>query len=415
MTSAKITFTTDREILALKEDEVRTYLVKDKLSMGLFIEVKPSGVRSWHYRYTLNGKQERLVLGKYPDLPLKEARRLRDEAATMVALGESPSKMKADIKKGRNGGVSVLSFGGKYFNEVISKERKDPTTMLRILVNDIYPAIGSKAMEQVTTGDVRDIIWKKKDQGYDAAASEVRGLLKRMFDYATTLGVIKFNPVLAIPTRHVFKPKGRDRYLSNDEIKRYYTAMLDSRIYRARKLGLLLPLLTLVRKSELNHAKWEHVNLETGIWLIPIENSKTKKQMNVYLSKQVIEIFRELKVLSAGSSWVFPARGGYDAPIGHNTLNNALKVSLRVSDVPDFTIHDLRRTASTHLNEMGFNSDHIEACMNHADGSVRGIYNKAAYEPFRKTMMQQWADRIYTLIFETNIVFFNRQVNQNLL
>lgn len=90
-------FSTDREIQNFKPQEKR-YSVKDKLNNGLFIEVKESGVKSWHYRYTFNGKQERLVIGRYPDLSLKDARQVRDESASMVAKGISP-KQKKKIKK----------------------------------------------------------------------------------------------------------------------------------------------------------------------------------------------------------------------------------------------------------------------------------------------------------------------------
>jgi len=400
-------FSTTKEIDSLKA-QVKTYLVKDHSSKGLFIEVKPSSVKSWHYRYTLHGKQERLVLGQFPDLSLREARRLRDEAAAMVALGDSPHQKKLDVKNGRHGGVSVKDFGKKYYDSVITKDRKDPLPMLRILNNDIYPILGSKAMQLVTSDDIRDVIWRKKDQNYDAAAAQVRGLLKRMFDYALSMQVVKYNPVLAIQTRHVFKPVSRDRYLNEEEIKKYYTAMLSSRIYRPRKLAILLSLLTLVRKSELIKARWEHINFDKKIWLIPQENSKTDKEMNVYLSNQVIEIFKELKKISVASDWVFPGRANNE-PIAHNTLNNALKVSLQTSDVPYFTIHDLRRTAATLLNEQGFNSDHIEKCLNHTLGGVRGTYNKAEYQDERIEMLKKWSDYIYELIYEPNKIFFNQQ------
>ena len=70
-------------------------------------------------------------------------------------------------------------------------------------------------------------------------------------------------------------------------------------------------------------------------------------------------------------------------------------------------MHDLRRTASTHLNEQGFNSDAIEACLNHTAKGVRGIYNKAVYEKERTEMLQKWSDYIFSVIYEPNLIFFN--------
>ncbi|RSO40639.1 DUF4102 domain-containing protein [Acinetobacter pittii] len=397
-------FSTDREIQNLKPQEKR-YSVKDKLNNGLFIEVKESGVKSWHYRYSLDGKQDRLVLGRYPDVSLKDARQLRDESASLVAKGISPKQSKKKVTS-----VLFSDYGERYLNEVIKKERKDPYNMILCLNNDIYPMIGHIALDQIGIDDVRRVIWRKKDQGYDAAANQVRGLLKRMFDYAMTLGLVPYNPVLAIPTRHIFKAVPRNRYLSTSEIRTYYTTLLNSRIYRPRKLGLLLSLLTLVRKSELLRAKWEHIDFEQRIWLIPETKADSatgrSREMVVYMSDQVIEIFNELKTIAGNEPYVFVGRKS-GTHISHNAFNTAQKSALALTDIPDFTVHDLRRTASTHLNEQGFNSDAIEACLNHTMRGVRGVYNKAKYEKERVEMMRKWSDFIFSLIYEMNVIFFN--------
>ena len=398
-------FSTDREIQNLKPQDKR-YSVKDKLNNGLFIEVKESGVKSWHYRYSLAGKQERLVIGRYPDLSLKDARQIRDESASLVAKGISPKQDKAKPK-----GILFKDYGERYLKEVIKKDRKDPYNMVLCLSNDIYPMMGHIPLDQVSIEDIRRTIWRKKEQGYDAAANQVRGLLKRMFDYAMTLGLVPYNPVLAIPSRHVHKAKPRDRYLSTNEIRTYYTTLLNSRIYRPRKLGLLLSLLTLVRKSELLRAKWEHIDFDSRIWLIPETKADSatghSREMVVYISDQVMEIFKELKAIAGNEPFVFVGRKS-GTHISHNAFNTAQKVALALTDLPPFTVHDLRRTASTHLNEQGFNSDAIEACLNHTAKGVRGVYNKAKYEKERTEMMQKWSNHIFSVIYEPNLIFFNQ-------
>ena len=398
-------FSTDREIQNLKPQEKR-YSVKDKLNNGLFVEVWDSGTKTWHYRYSINGKQERLVIGRYPDLSLKEARQVRDESASLVAKGISP-------KQNKNKVTSILfsDYGERYLNEVIKKERKDPYNMILCLNNDIYPMMGSIPLDQVSIEDIRRTIWRKKEQGYDAAANQVRGLLKRMFDYAMTLGLVPFNPVLAIPSRHIHKAKPRDRYLSTNEIRTYYTTLLNSRIYRPRKLGLLLSLLTLVRKSELLKAKWEYIDFDKRIWLIPETKADSatghSREMVVYMSDQVIEIFKELKTIAGDEPYVFVGRQS-GTHISHNAFNTAQKAALALTDLPPFTVHDLRRTASTHLNEQGFHSDAIEACLNHTMRGVRGVYNKAKYEKERIDIMEKWSNYIFSVIYEPNLIFFNQ-------
>ena len=398
-------FSTDREIQNLKPQDKR-YSVKDKLNNGLFIEVKESGVKSWHYRYSLAGKQERLVIGRYPDLSLKDARQIRDESASLVAKGISPKQDKAKPK-----GVIFKDYGERYLKEVIKKDRKDPYNMVLCLSNDIYPMMGHIPLDQISIEDIRRTIWRKKEQGYDAAANQVRGLLKRMFDYAMTLGLVPYNPVLAIPSRHVHKAKPRDRYLSTNEIRTYYTTLLNSRIYRPRKLGLLLSLLTLVRKSELLRAKWEHIDFDSRIWLIPETKADSatghSREMVVYMSDQVMEIFKELKAIAGNEPFVFVGRKS-GTHISHNAFNTAQKAALALTDLPPFTVHDLRRTASTHLNEQGFHSDAIEACLNHTMRGVRGVYNKAKYEKERIDIMEKWSNYIFSVIYEPNLIFFNQ-------
>ncbi|MFW1754597.1 tyrosine-type recombinase/integrase [Acinetobacter wanghuae] len=406
----KILFSTDREIKNLKASDKR-YTAKDSVANGLFLDITTTGVKSWWYRYSLNGKQERLVLGRYPDLSLKDARRIRDESASLVAKGISPKQDKNKPKC-----ILLRDYGERYLNEVIKKDRANPYNMILCLSNDIYPIMGGIPLDQVTVEDIRRTIWRKKEQGYDAAANQVRGLLKRMFDYAMTLGLVPYNPVLAIPSRHVHKAKSRNRYLSTNEIRTYYTTLLNSQIYRPRKLGLLLSLLTLVRKSELLKAKWEHINFEQGQWLVPETKTDSatghSREMVVYMSDQVIEIFKELKIIAGDEPYVFVGRKS-GTHISHNAFNTAQKSALALTDLPPFTVHDLRRTASTHLNEQGFNSDAIEACLNHTVKGVRGVYNKAKYERERIDMLQKWSDFIFSVIYEPNLIFFNNGAKKN--
>ncbi|MBF6760183.1 tyrosine-type recombinase/integrase [Acinetobacter baumannii] len=403
------TFGTDREALNLKPQE-KVYTAKDKTNNGLFLEIRPTGRKTWIYRYTFNGKQEKLTLGRYPDLSLKDARQVRDEAASQAAKGISPHQKKIKEKQGYLETILFRDYGERYTKEVILKDRANPESMLMYLNNDIYPMLGHIAMKDIGIEGIRRTIWRKKEQGYDAAANQVRGLLKRMFDYAVTLGLVPHNPVMAIPTRHVFKAKPRDRYLSTGEIRAYYTTLLDSRIYKSRKLGLLLSLLTLLRKSELLAAKWEHINFDTKIWLIPETKADSKtghsREMLVYMSTQVVEILKELKTIAGDEPYVFVGRKR-GTHISHNAFNTAQKAALALTDIPNFTIHDLRRTASTHLNEQGFNRDAIEKCLNHTATGVRSVYNKAEYANERIKMMQKWSDFIFSLIYEPNLIFFN--------
>ena len=392
---------TDTAIKALKP-KVKRYTVSDE--RGLVLEVFPTGGMLWHHRYRLNGKQERVTLGRYPALSLKLARKLRDERATLVALGQSPAQQKRLAKVAAADATTVSEFGERFFREIVAKDRRDVTIPRRYFDKSIVPAIGSKPVRDVGTEDVRAIIWKKKDEGFDAAAGNIRGVLKRLFDYAMTAGLVSVNPVLALPMRHVHKAKSRDRALSPEEIRLFLKAAFESNIRRQFKIGLHLILLTMVRKSELLLARWSNVNFAQAEWHIPAEHSKTGKPHIVFLSRQAVSLFNELQALAGGSELVMPGRGSLTKPFAHNAINTALKTALQGQDIPAFTIHDLRRTASTLLHENGWPSDVVEKALNHTIGGVRGVYNRAEYAPQRREMLQFWADTIERLMTSGQVV-----------
>jgi integrase len=356
---------TDTALRALKPRE-KAYTVAD--DKGLYVEVFPSGRMAWRYRYRFEGKVEKLTLGRYPDLSLKNARKKRDDAASAVAMGGSPAKQKQLAKVAEAEDTTLAQFSERFMRDIQAKDRKNPTMPKRYLEKDILPFIGAKAIRDITTEDVRAVIWRKKDHGFDAAAGQIRGVLKRLMDYAVTCGLAQVNPVLALPMRHVHRARSRDRTLSPEELRIFLQASLESNMRRQFKVALRLILLTMVRKSELLQARWSDVHFDQAEWHIPIEYSKTGKPHIVYLSRQAVGLFRELQVLAGGSELVMPGRGSMTKPFAHNGINDALKRALEGQDVPAFTIHDLRRTASTLLHENGWPSDVVEKALNHTMG-----------------------------------------------
>lgn len=393
---------TDTAIKALKPT-VKPYIVTDE--RGLYLEIFPTGGKVWRCRYQVGGKTEKLTLGKYPALSLKNARVKRDEATSLAAAGKSPAQQKQLAKVAGAESTTVAQFAERFFQEIQVKDRKNCTIPRRYLDKSIIPAIGTKKVGEITTEDVRTIIWQKKAQGFDAAAGDIRSIMKRLFDYAITCGLITSNPVLALPTRHVFRAKSRDRTLSPEEIKIFLQAVIESNIRRQFKVGLHLILLTMVRKSELLLARWENVDLEQKEWNIPAEHSKTGKPHIVYLSHQAVMLFQELQMLAGGSELVMPGRGSLTKPFAHNAINSALRVALRNQAVPAFTIHDLRRTASTLLHENGWPSDVVEKALNHTIHGVRGVYNRAEYAEQRREMLQFWANFIEKQLNKGHIIW----------
>jgi len=393
---------TDAKIKALKPRASR-YLVTD--GRGLSLDVLPSGKISWLYRYRLKGSYEKVTLGRYPDLTLKAAREKRDCLAAQVADGRSPAQEAKKLRSGTAINPTVREFGERYFQEQVVRNWKNPAHIRRYLDNEVYPALGDKLLKEITALDVQAIVYRKRDNGRVAAAMQLRGVMKQMFDYALEVQQVTMNPAAMVATRYIGKARKRSRVLTPQEIRLYLRTIYQSNIRRQFKLALHTLLLTLARKSELLLARWEYVNFDAGEWLIPEENSKTGKPHIVYLSTQVAAMFQELKALAGESGLVLPGRSSLGKPFAANALNQALDGL--TFDMAPLTIHDLRRTGATLLTEKGFNRDVIEKALSHEKQGIRAVYILAEHAAERKRMLQWWADYVDAIVNESKVIMGN--------
>lgn len=379
---------TDTEIKALKPKAGR-YTVAD--IGGLVLEVMVSGSKVWRYRYTLHGKRQPLLtIGKYPDISLREARAKRDEWARLVALGQSPKRF---VEAGKAEQLNtVAAFAQAWLGDQLDgKSEQYQTTLKRVMEKDILPWLGGMPLTEVTPADVLGMCDRIKARGSPQMALLSRNVLKRMFDYAIARQMVATNPAAAIAARFIATQGSRERVLSPQEIGDVMRAVYASDMRRALKLALHLLILTMVRKTELTETSWAEFDLEERVWDIPTWRMKKERPHRVYLSQQAIEILTELRAISGRSEWVFPTtRGTHDKHISDSTLNQAVRAMNL--DIQHFVLHDFRRTASTHLHEMGYPSDAIEKALAHKITGIKGVYNRAEYSEQRKIIMQAWAD-----------------------
>jgi len=253
---------------------------------GLLVDVTPAGVKSWVFRYRLNGKREKLVIERHFEISLKEARSERDKYAAMVRQGKSPFMEKKLARAGFSTDPTVKEFAERYYAEQVERNWKDPKHIRRYLDNEIIPAFGTIQLGQVTPLDVQKLVYRKRDNGQVAAAIQLRGTIKRMFDYAIETRLVTANPAGMVATRYIGKARKRSRVLKPEEIRKYLRTIYGSNIRKQFKLALHIILLTLVRKSELFFVRWEHVNFENGEWLIPAENAKTAGHLFWFKSQE---------------------------------------------------------------------------------------------------------------------------------
>ena len=278
----------------------------------------------------------------------------------------------------------------------------DSTRAMRrsIYERDILPTFRNRLLTEIAPDDLRMMCGKVKDRGAPATAVHVRDIVKLIFAFAILHGEKVANPADEVGPASIATFVPKDRSLSPAEIRVMLGQLEHVPTLPTIRLGMKLFLLTMVRKSELQDATWDEVDFENAVWSIPKERMKRSKAHNVYLSEQAVDIFVALKTCAGNSRYVLPSRYDADAPMSRATFNRittAVVVRAKKEGLPlePFTVHDLRRTGSTLLNELGFNSDWIEKCLAHEDGrSSRGVYNKAEYEHQRRHMMQEWSNML---------------------
>lgn len=379
---------TDTKIRSLRPKEAR-YRVSD--GDGLLLEIMPSGNKIWRFRYSLHGvRQPTLTIGPYPQISLAEARQQRDAWSRLVAKGESPKRAVQALKQEKRN--TVAAFANHWLTEQLEgKSNSYRTTLTRIMEKDVLPWLGGMPLTEVKPADVLELCDRIKSRGSPKMALMTRNVLRRMYDFAIARQMVESNPAALLAARFIATEESRTRVLSASEIGMVLRGIYNSDIRRTLKLALHLLAITMVRKTELTDSRWNEIDLDSGIWDIPAERMKKERPHRVYLSTQAKEILRELRQLSRSSEYLFPStRGTEDRPISSSTLNQAVRaLSL---DVQHFVLHDFRRTASTHLHEMGYPSDAIEKALAHKIVGIKGVYNRAEYAEQRSLIMQAWAD-----------------------
>jgi len=389
---------TDTALKKLKP-QGKPYKIADR--DGMYAHVTTSGTITFRYDYRLNGRRETLVIGKYgrSGLSLAGAREKCIDARRAVTEGRSPAQEKQREKRRLREAKSLGEFGKRWLSEA---QMADSTRAMRktIFERDILPALGKRLLAEISPDDLRQLCATVKDRGAPATAIHVRDIIKQIYGFAILHGEKVPNPADEVGPSSIATFKPKDRSLSPTEIRVMLKMLEHVPTLPTIRLGMRLFLLTMVRKSELQHATWDEVDFENAVWTVPKERMKRSKAHNVYLSQQALDIMIALKTCAGDSRYLLPSRYDSDAPMSRATFNRityAVVERAKKADLPlePFTVHDLRRTGSTLLNELGFNRDWIEKCLAHEDGrSSRGVYNKAEYEQQRRHMLQEWADMI---------------------
>ncbi|EFJ1775591.1 TPA: tyrosine-type recombinase/integrase [Escherichia coli] len=388
---------TDTKLKNLKPQD-KLYKVSDR--DGLYVAVLTSGTVSFRYDYRINGRRETLVIGQYgrDGISLAEAREELIAAKKLLKAGQSPAAAKRDGIKKIRGAETFAVHTDSYMKHVILAESTRAMKQA-VIDRDILPVLGNKMMTEITTSMVRDLCDRIVERGGRATAVQAREIISSVYRHANDRGHGLFNPAADIKPSSIAIFKPRERTLTPEEIGLFFRTLDAIGAMGTMKMALKLVLITMVRKGEFTNATWDEIDFKKWTWTIPSDRMKGSRAHVIYLPKQAQDILVWLQMCAGGSEYLVPGRYNFRKPLSNAALNSLIDRTVKIINedgehIQGFTVHDMRRTASTLLHEAGYPSDWIEKALAHEQKGVRAVYNKAEYARQRAYMLQQWADMI---------------------
>ena len=439
--------------------------LSDGNSLWGLVKVSKAGIISvaFYWRFRHGEKRHDLSCGTWKKgVSMTTIRKEREAAAALLATGKNPNderkltkerastEQKEELARIETEKAALRTLESallEWYGSTEIKNRKDGGDYLkRAIKKDVLPKLKNVPISDITKTMVADILHTLAKTA-PVMSNRLHASLNQFFKYCCDEREwIAKNPLDGTSrTKIGGKEKSRERTLCDHddpdkhELKELRAAMENAKLQDTTKAALWIMLGTACRIGEITQARWTELNLETGLWTIPAENSKNGKPHTVNLSAFVLPHFQTLKEASSESEWVFPAKIGKRT--GNKPTDNEAtqttqdkgpvcvksitkQVGDRQRDTPmqgrsksvgtlslsggHWVPHDLRRTAATIMGHCGVLSEIIERCLNHVEGSkLKRTYQRQ--EP-RQQMREAWhllGQRLETLLSESNVTVGN--------
>lgn len=369
--------------------------------------VRPNGSKLWKLKLRINGREQKLSFGRYPEITLKEARSNRDEARLELMRGGDPVRRRREEK------VAAQLRAGDRFAEIaeefIAKREAEGLAeatikKMRWFLDLLRPGIGARPIAEITPHELLAELKKMERKDHRETAKRCRSFASRVFRYA--VATLRCDKDPAQPLQGALVAPVAKHYAAitdPEELGALLRAIDGYQGSPITRIALQIAPHVFVRPGELRHAEWDEIDLEKAVWRIPAGKMKARREHVVPLSRQVVSLFGELAHMRGMQGYAFNAIQVKARPMSENTLNAGLRrMGFTGSEI---TAHGFRATASTLLNESGqWSADAIERSLAHQDGdAVRGIYHRGAHWSERVSMAQWWSDYLDTLKAEGGV------------
>jgi len=397
---------------------------------SLVARITPSGERLFYFRYS-NSSSERVTypIGTYSrdgsegTMTLAEAGQRAKELAGLHKTGirdirehltaEESSRIAArdaelarlisekvaiEAEQARQAARKSVTELFEHWAKVDLINRKDKgAEVRRMFEKDVLPFLGSLAVADIKKSHITIVTDAMLARGVNRAAKIAFSLMRQMFRFAVDRDLIEYDPTASIRKAKIGgKDVERDRVLSDEEIRTLTKLAPKAGLLPSTEAAIWIALSTCCRIGELLGARWEHLNLIKGTWLIPAENSKNGKPHSITLSPFAVRQFEYVREHNGTSAWCYPNTDD-SGPVCSKTVTKQLGDRQRQPDqgtmsrrsakaqallLPGgkWTPHDLRRTGATVMTALGVLPEVAERCLNHTEeNKVKRTYQRHSY------------------------------------
>ncbi len=388
--------------MSLTQLAIVNAIAKDKALMlsdgfGLHLLVQPNGSKLWRFRYRFGGRANMLTFGAFPTVSLATARSKRDDARKLLAAGTDPS-VKRKLDKIVAATTARNTFGAlatEYLAHMEANGASESTlSKNRWMLHDLAAPLANRPIAEIIAAEILIVLKRIEKTGRRESARRLRGVIGSVFRHAIVTLRATTDPTFALRGA-LLKVNVTHRAAITDETRvgNLMCSIDEYDGWPTIRAALQLLALTMTRPGEVRCMRRSEINFDKAIWRIPAERMKMRRPHDVPLSKQALIILKDIWSVSDNGDIVFPSVRSLKKTLSEGAMISALRIMGYTKE--EMSPHGFRTSASTILNERGFNPDVIEAALAHQDeNEIRRTYNRAAYWPERVKLLQEWADML---------------------
>ena len=372
MTTSKSFNFTKQSIGALTAPERGTISYRDTKEDGLSLYKTAAGVVTFFVRKRINGRDDRVIIGRFPDVTIEQARKRARVIKGEIASGADPNAKKRALRQ-------ELTFGELFqeYMERYSKPRKRSWAYDEREVNRFLSHWFKRRLSAITSHDVQAL---HEQVGRDNGLYQANRILERiraMFNKAIAWGWEGNNPATGIAK---FKEQSRDRFARPEELPRLFSAISEETNATARDY-FWISILTGGRKSDVLAMRWDQIDWHQRHWRIP--DPKNQEPDIVPLTERALDIL-EARRATCTNDWVFPSESSRSGHLADP--KKAWRRVLERADINDLRIHDIRRTLGSYQAITGASLQVIGRSLGHKSQKATEIYARLDLDPVRASM-----------------------------